>query len=160
MRVCFVGPPMSGKSVLFAAVAEAGGSNVDLSRRDQPHLAVVKVPDERIDWLAELHKPKKVTLAELAFLDLPGFDLRDQATRNRARAHWQAMRQCDMIVLVARARICDTDAIRKRVLNDEVTLAADVHDIEPLPLDDPLVGRHNVIHTPHIAGRTMDAKKQ
>ncbi len=103
MRVCFVGPPMSGKSVLFAAVAEAGGSNVDLSRRDQPHLAVVKVPDERIDWLAELHKPKKITLAELEFLDLPGFDLRDQATRNRARAHWQAMRQCDMIVLVARA---------------------------------------------------------
>ena len=63
-------------------------------------------------------------------------------------------------MLVTRARICDTDAIRERVLADEVALVADVHDIEPLPLDDPLVGRHNVVHTPHIAGRTMDANKQ
>jgi len=41
-----------------------------------------------------------------------------------------------------------------------IALAADVHDIEPLPLDDSLLGRHNVVHTPHIAGRAMDANKQ
>jgi hypothetical protein len=103
MRVALVGLPQSGKSTLFAAVAEAGGSHVDLSRPDQPHLAVVKVPDERVDWLAELYQPKKTTLAELEFVDLPGFDLRDEAGRKAAKMHWSAMRQADMIVMVLRA---------------------------------------------------------
>jgi hypothetical protein len=98
-----IGPPQSGKSVLFAAVAEAGGSHVDLSRGDQPHLAVVKVPDERLMLLAEQFKPEKVTPAELEFLDLPGLDLRDEAGRKRAKEHWSAMRQCDMLVFVLRS---------------------------------------------------------
>jgi D-3-phosphoglycerate dehydrogenase len=62
-----------------------------------------------------------------------------------------------LIVLATRAGICDMPAIRQRVLADEVSLAADVFDIEPLPLDDPLLGRHNVVHTPHNAGRTKEA---
>jgi ribosome-binding ATPase len=103
MRVALVGPPQSGKSTLFAAVAEAGGSHVDLSRPDQPHLAVVKVPDERLEWLTAQYKPKKHTLAELEFLDLPGLDLSDEAGRTRSRVHWAAMRQSDMLVFVLRA---------------------------------------------------------
>jgi len=63
-------------------------------------------------------------------------------------------------VLVTRAGICDVPALRVRVLADELSLAADVFDVEPLPLHDPLLGRHNVVHTPHNAGRTIDANKQ
>jgi len=108
MRVALVGPAQSGKSTLFSAVAEAGGSHVDLSRPDQPHLAVVKVPDARVDALADHYKPKKITHAELEFLDLPGFDLSDEASRARARTHWTAMRQSDMLVLVTRSFKDDT----------------------------------------------------
>ncbi|HAU36892.1 MAG TPA: redox-regulated ATPase YchF [Phycisphaerales bacterium] len=103
MRVALIGPVQSGKSTLFAAVAAAGGSHVDLSRPDQPHLAVVKVPDERLVWLTEQYHPQKTTPAELEFLDLPGFDLSDEAGRNRAKTHWPAMRNSDMLVLVVRA---------------------------------------------------------
>jgi len=102
MRVALIGPPQSGKSTLFAAVAQAGGSHIDISRPDQPHLAVVKVPDERLNWLAEQYSPKKVTPAELEFLDLPGLDLSDQSNLSRARSHWPEMRQSDMLVLVLR----------------------------------------------------------
>ncbi len=62
-----------------------------------------------------------------------------------------------LVVQVTRARVCDTEALYRRVLNDELALAADVFDQEPLPLDSPLLGRDNVVHTPHAAGRTRDA---
>ena len=62
-----------------------------------------------------------------------------------------------LVVLATRAEVCDMVELRRRVLADELSLAADVWDIEPLPLDDPLLGRHNVVHTPHIAGRTLDS---
>lgn len=65
-----------------------------------------------------------------------------------------------LVVLATRAAVCDVAALRKRVLADELALAADVFDVEPLPLDDPLLGRDNVVHTPHIAGRTRDANYQ
>ena len=103
MRVCFVGPSQSGKSSLFAAVVEAGGSSVDLSRADQPHLAMVKVPDERLDWLTDHYSPEKHTPAELELLDLPGFNMADEAGRSRSKTHWPAMRQSDCLVFVVRS---------------------------------------------------------
>jgi len=83
-----------------------------------------------------------------------------ESTRGVVKAeHINALPKGCLVVLVTRARICDVDTIRKRVLVDEISLAADVWDIEPLPLDDPLLGRHNVVHSPHNAGRTIDANK-
>ncbi len=102
MRVAFAGPPLSGKSTLFQAVAVSSGCDVDLSRPDKPHLAVVKVPDERLDWLAGLVNPKNTIHAEVELLDLPGFDLSDQHGRTRAKAHWPALRNSDMLALVVR----------------------------------------------------------
>ncbi len=102
MRVAMVGPPYSGKSTLFAAVAEAGGSQVHLDRPDQQHLAVVKVPDPRLEWIEQHYKSKKRTHAELEFLDVPGLDLTTEAARHHARSHWPAVRQSDMLALVLR----------------------------------------------------------
>jgi phosphoglycerate dehydrogenase-like enzyme len=73
------------------------------------------------------------------------------------RDHIFALPKGCLVVMVTRALICDMSALRERVLNDEIALAADVFDVEPLPLDDPLLGRQNVVHTPHNAGRTRDA---
>lgn len=73
------------------------------------------------------------------------------------REHIDALPRGCLVVLVTRALICDMTAIRRRVLADEIALAADVFDVEPLSLDDPLLGRHNVVHTPHNAGRTKEA---
>jgi len=125
MRVALVGPPQSGKSVLFAAVAEAGGSHVDISRADQAHLAVVKVPDERVAWLAELEGSKKATCAELEFLDVPGFDLSDEPGRARARAYWPAIRQSDMLIFVVRG----FDAPGVGAYRGRVDAAADVAEL-------------------------------
>ena len=40
---------------------------------------------------------------------------------------------------------------------DKLPGAFDVYDVEPVPVDDELRNRDNVVHTPHIAGRTKDA---
>lgn len=73
--------------------------------------------------------------------------------------HVHALPEGCVVVLITRAGVIDMDAVRERVLADEIALAADVWDEEPLPLDDPLLDRHNVVHTPHIAGRTRDANE-
>jgi len=69
-----------------------------------------------------------------------------------------------LVVLATRARIVDGEALRERVLADELALAADVFDGslagEPVGLDDPLLGRENVVHTPHVAGRTRHANER
>jgi phosphoglycerate dehydrogenase-like enzyme len=67
------------------------------------------------------------------------------------------LRKGALVVAVTRAHAIDVAALRERILADELAGAFDVYDIEPLPVDDPLRGRANVVHTPHIAGRTRDA---
>ncbi|NRA38663.1 MAG: hydroxyacid dehydrogenase [Planctomycetes bacterium] len=64
-----------------------------------------------------------------------------------------------LVVNVTRAKICDTEVLYQRVLADELALAADVFDVEPVPLDSRLLGRHNVVHTPHNAGRTRQSNE-
>lgn len=73
--------------------------------------------------------------------------------------HINAIPDQSLVVQVTRAAVCDTEALYKRVLKDELFLAADVFDKEPVPLNSPLLGRHNVVHTPHNAGRTIDANR-
>ena len=74
--------------------------------------------------------------------------------------HIDALPKGCLVVMVTRAMICDMAAVRRRVMADELALAADVFDVEPLPLNDPLLGRHNVVHTPHNAGRTRQANER
>jgi phosphoglycerate dehydrogenase-like enzyme len=67
------------------------------------------------------------------------------------------LRKGALVAAVTRAHAIDMTALRERILTDEPAGAFDVYDIEPLPADDPLRGRANVVHTPHVAGRTRDA---
>jgi phosphoglycerate dehydrogenase-like enzyme len=67
------------------------------------------------------------------------------------------LRKGALVVAATRAHAIDMAAMRERILADELAGAFDVYDVEPLPPDDPLRGRANVVHTPHIAGRTRDA---
>jgi phosphoglycerate dehydrogenase-like enzyme len=90
----------------------------------------------------------------------PMVPLTEKTRRIITRDHINSLPVGCLVVLVTRAAICDMEALRERVLADELSLAADVFDIEPLPLNDPLLGRNNVVHTPHNAGRTAHANKQ
>jgi ribosome-binding ATPase YchF (GTP1/OBG family) len=61
-----VGLPYSGKSTLFTALTRAGAMG---GRANQ---AVVPVPDERLQVLADLERSRKVVAAQVRFVDVPG----------------------------------------------------------------------------------------
>jgi phosphoglycerate dehydrogenase-like enzyme len=87
----------------------------------------------------------------------PMVPLTDETRGLVKREHLLSLPRGCLVFLVTRAAVCDMPTLRERVLADELALAADVWDVEPPPLDDPLLGRHNVVHTPHNAGRTREA---
>ncbi|MFZ1685555.1 MAG: DUF933 domain-containing protein, partial [Candidatus Zixiibacteriota bacterium] len=71
MKLGIIGKPQSGKTTVFNAAAGAQEAVGDFSQA--VHRAVIKVPDERLYKLAEIVSPKKITHAEIEFLDAPGF---------------------------------------------------------------------------------------
>jgi ribosome-binding ATPase len=65
------GLPGSGKTTLFNALAHQH-AHVGGYAGAEPNLAVVKVPDERLDKLSALFQPVKHTPAEVRFIDVAG----------------------------------------------------------------------------------------
>lgn len=99
-------------------------------------------------------------LVEDAEIFVPMVPLTESTRGLVTAAHIRALPTGCLVVLATRANICHMPTVRERVLADELALAADVFDVEPLPLDDPLLGRENVVHSPHNAGRTIHANQQ
>ena len=73
MKLGIVGLPNVGKSTLFNAITNAGvpADNYAFCTID-PNVGVVSVPDERLNWLSDFHKPKKTTPAVVEFVDIAG----------------------------------------------------------------------------------------
>jgi GTP-binding protein YchF len=68
-----VGLPNVGKSTIFNALTSAGAqaSNYPFTTID-PNIGIVDMPDERLDRLVEIYKPKKTTPTSMEFVDIAG----------------------------------------------------------------------------------------
>lgn len=95
-----------------------------------------------------------VEAADVLFVAVPPTP---SARRLLSRERIYRLRKGALVVVITRAHPVDMEALRERILADELFGAFDVYDTEPVPVEDPLRGRANVVHTPHIAGRTRDA---
>ena len=71
MKLGIIGHPQSGKTTVFNAAAGQQAAVGDYSQA--LHRAVIKVPDTRVDALAEIFSPRRTVYAEIEFLDAPGF---------------------------------------------------------------------------------------
>jgi GTP-binding protein YchF len=75
MRLGIIGLPNSGKTTIFNAL-----TGMDLptdpfsSGQLDVHTAVVPVPDDRVDALSAIYKPKKKTYATMTYTDIGGLD--------------------------------------------------------------------------------------
>lgn len=100
MKVALLGLLQSGKSTILAAIS---GKEIPPIGSTHIQEAIVSVPDERIDWLAEYYERKKPVYATIDCLDLPGMAFTDEHTRAAARRLINQVRTVDMLVLVVRA---------------------------------------------------------
>ena len=98
MKIGIVGFPHSGRTTVFNALTGLHAAVGGYSDPGKPNLGTIKVPDARIDRLAEIFSPRKITYAEVVFVDFPGGErggVLDQATLVQ-------MRDADALVQVVR----------------------------------------------------------
>jgi hypothetical protein len=98
MKVGLVGFAGSGKTTVFNVLT---GLKVPTGFGGEVHLGSVKVPDQRIDALSRIFKPKKTTYAEIVFSDLPGEH--GAESHGLSRQALERIREQDVLCLVLRA---------------------------------------------------------
>jgi len=87
LNVGIVGPPASGKTMLFTAL-----TGVVPEGYGTPHVGVAAIPDERLDAVAAVEGSAKRTLATIELIDVPG----------TAEAQLGGVRRADALLAVVR----------------------------------------------------------
>jgi GTP-binding protein YchF len=98
MKVGLVGFAGSGKTTVFNTLT---GLNVPTGFGGEVHLGAVKVPDDRVDALSRIFKPKKTTYAEIVFSDIPGEH--GAESKGLSGKALERIREQDVLCLVLRA---------------------------------------------------------
>src|ERR1051325_3453056 len=101
-RVGILGLPQSGKTTLFEILVQgAGAQSAATSGREQ--VAVIVVPDERVDRLAVLCKPKKITHARIQFVDTVAVGHTSARAAAKGPDLFSGVRNCDALLGVVRS---------------------------------------------------------
>jgi len=100
LKVAFLGLSQSGKSTIFSAIS---GKAISMAGTPTIEEAMVRVPDDRLDWLTDHYKPKKTVHATIDCLDVPGLSFTDEHTRAASKRLINQIRTAELLVLVVRA---------------------------------------------------------
>ena len=101
MKVGIIGFARSGKTTVFNALSGAHAAVGAFGSRDA-NIGVIKVPDARVDFLAAVHKPKKITYAEVQFIDIAPNETGGEAKALDSTA-LTVLKNADALVHVVRA---------------------------------------------------------
>jgi ribosome-binding ATPase len=103
MKIGLVGFPGTGKSTVFNALTGLQAETGFGAKGGKTNMGVVKVPDTRVDALAEVFQPKKKTFAEIVFSDVAAGAGGGGSARGLDRGVLNAMREVDALCQVVRA---------------------------------------------------------
>lgn len=118
LRIGIAGLAQSGKTTFFEIVTRRHGA-APAAGRQEAHVGVITVPDERLARLSAMFNPKKTVYASVEYLDTPG-SLPDLL---RAGPQSQSLREVQALALVIKA------------FGDGVSPASIRRDIENLELE-------------------------
>jgi len=98
LKIGIVGLAQVGKTTLFRILTHSHGSGLG-SGKQEAHVSVVRVPDPRLDRLAEMYKPKKTVYASVEYVDTPGSVIE----MARSGSQTASLREMDALAHVVRA---------------------------------------------------------
>jgi GTP-binding protein YchF len=112
LTIGIIGLPQSGKTSLFNALTKAGAPISGYATSTvQANLAIVQVPDARLQPLADIFKPKKVTPATVEFVDVAGIGQSSQAHKEKREGlsaeFLGHIRNADALAIVLRTFVND-----------------------------------------------------
>jgi len=103
MKIGIVGLNQTGKTTLFSLLTGKDGSTGLTGGKGSANIGTCIVPDERIDFLSNLYKPKKTIYAKIELTDIAGFSVSDDVQSSGASRFLNEVRNCDALVHVLRA---------------------------------------------------------
>ena len=108
MQLGIVGLPFSGKSTLFQAITRTHLDSAAMAKREA-HVAIVRVPDERLDRCSAIFSPKSTVHATIEFVDVPGLKKAASGTTQFTTGFLSAVKTND--ALIQAVRLFANDAV-------------------------------------------------
>jgi len=105
MQIAIVGLAGAGKTTVFNTLTRGNVQTGGFGGMEL-HVGVVKVPDERLDRLAEIFRPRKVVHADVTYVDLPAPPASSDGrvgTEELPAEHLGRLRDADALLHVVRA---------------------------------------------------------
>ncbi|MGA3174132.1 MAG: DUF933 domain-containing protein [Syntrophorhabdales bacterium] len=96
MRLSVIGSPRSGKTTLFTALSGIAAT----TGQNRPAVAVIEVPDERVDRLSRIFRPKKTVYSRIEICDTESFHEGDMRNEAVPAGRLREMRLADAFVVV------------------------------------------------------------
>ena len=99
MKIGLIGLPSTGKTTFFQLLTGTDSNQ----NKSEANLGIAKVPDDRIDFLSGIYKPKKTTYATIEVTDIQGIQPSTSTGKSSSLHFLEAVRQVDALVHVVRA---------------------------------------------------------
>jgi len=111
LTIGIIGLPQSGKTTLFNALTKAGAPISGYATSTvQANMAIVQVPDARLQPLAEIFNPRKVTPTTVEFVDVAGMGQSEQSGKEKQGLSAEFLghiRNADALAIVLRTFVND-----------------------------------------------------
>lgn len=101
MKIGLIGLPSTGKTTFFQLLTRAVSDSTP--SKTEANVGMAKVPDERINFLSEIYKPKKTTYATIEVTDIQGIQPSTSTGKSSSLHFLESVRQVDALVHVVRA---------------------------------------------------------